>query len=310
MSIRIGIGSGIGLPAEPELYWEWIRIADESGIDSIWHSDQLVGANIEPMAMLAALAARTKRLRFGTNALVVAFRDPILVAKQFAAIDWLAPGRLLPTFGVGGAQDPYWAATGEAPGPRGKRSNEAIRLIRALLEQDELNFAGDFYRYEGPGSWPRPAKPLPLWIGGHSEAAIQRTAALGDGWLGGLVAPDQAADAVARIKTAVAEQGRSIDVDHYGVTIPYRIGEPDDPAVLKARERLRARLKLAGDDASLDLIAAGDAASVAALFRRYVAAGIHKFVAVPMAENHAELIDQTRLLAAHVLPAVEDRAAA
>ena len=87
MSIRVGIGAGMAQPISPEAYWRWVALCEESGIDSIWHSDQLLGQTLEPMAMLAALAGRTKRLRFGMSALVVAFRDPLVVAKQCATID-------------------------------------------------------------------------------------------------------------------------------------------------------------------------------------------------------------------------------
>ncbi len=310
MSIRIGIGSGLTIPMTPDLYWAWVALCDDSGIDSIWHSEQIIGQVLDPIVLLSALAARTRRLRFGTNAIVAAFRDPIVTAKEFATIDYLAPGRLLPVFGVGNAADPYWAATGKTPGTRGKVSNEAITLIRSLLEQEEVRFHGEHFHYEGPGIWPRPSRPLPLWIGGDSAAAIQRTATHGDGWLGGLTPPDKAAEVVAGIKVAAAQAGRTIDEDHYGVTVPVRIGSPDDPAVVGMRARLAARLKLIDGDPRADLLAVGDPDDIAALFHRYIAVGVHKFVAVPIVNDADELLEQTELLASKVLPKVEDRVSA
>ncbi len=307
MSIRIGIGSGLTIPMTPAVYWQWVQLCEDSGIDSIWHSEQIIGQVLDPVVLLSALAARTKRLRFGTNAIVAAFRDPIVLAKEFATIDYLAPGRLLPVFGVGNAADPYWAATGKTPGTRGKVSNEAITLIRSLLEQEEVSFHGEHFRYEGPGVWPRPSRPPPMWIGGDSAAAIQRTATHGDGWLGGLTPPDKAAEVVAGIKIAAAQAGRRIDEDHYGVTVPIRIGSPDDPAVAAMRARLAARLKLIDGDPRGDLLAVGDPDDIAALFHRYVAAGVHKFVAVPIVNDAEDLLAQTELLATRILPMVEDR---
>ena len=111
MSLRIGIGSGLGAPMAADDYWRWVELCETCGVDSIWHSDQLLRPSLEPLTMLAALAAATKRLRFGMNAVVVTLRDPLLLAKQCATIDHLAPGRLLPVFGVGDAADPAWAAT-------------------------------------------------------------------------------------------------------------------------------------------------------------------------------------------------------
>jgi probable F420-dependent oxidoreductase len=308
MSIRIGIGSGLTIPMTSDIYWEWVQLCEDSGIDSIWHSEQIVGPVLDPVVLLSALAARTKRMRFGTNAIVAAFRDPITLAKEFATIDYLAPGRLLPVFGVGNAHDPYWAATGKNPGERGRKSNEAITLLRALLERDdEVSFHGEFFTYQGPAIWPHPARPLPLWIGGDSAAAIQRTATHGDGWLGGLTPPDKAAEVVAGIKAAAAETGRTIDIDHYGVTVPFRIGDPDDPAVEHARARLRARLKLTERDERADLLAVGDPDDIAELFHRYIAAGVHKFVAVPIVNDADDLLAQTEALASKILPKVEDR---
>lgn len=307
MSIRIGIGAGIGGSLSPPDYWRWIDYCEDNGIDSIWHSDQLLGATLEPLALLAALAARTRRMRFGTNALVMAFRDPIVVAKELAAIDFLSEGRLLPVFGVGNAHDPYWAATRANARERGRRSNEAITLVRLLLEADHVEFTGAHFRYHGHGIQPRPAKPIPLWTGGHSPAAIRRTAELGDGWLGGLVSPAVAGESRRRIEAALVETGRSIDADHYGVSLPLRIGDADDPAVIKARERLLNRLPESERASVAEAIGVGTVDEIVALFRRHVAAGISKFVALPIADGAEDLLRQTQLLVRRVLPEIEDR---
>lgn len=307
MSIRIGVGAGLGEPMPVEAYWRWVDLCEARGIDSIWHSDQLLRPSLEPTVMLAALAARTTTLRFGTNALVVAHRDPLVVAKECATIDYLAPGRFIPVFGVGNASDPVWRATSSDPKGRGGRSNEAIVLIRRLLTEDSVTFEGEHFRYVEASLAPRPAQSLPIWIGGESEAAIRRTAALGDGWLGGLTSAGAAGQVIARIKAALKETGRQIDDDHYGVVVPCRIGDADHPAVDRFHRGIRERRGESASEAPQRAIAAGSVEDVAALFRRYVEAGVSKFVAIPLASDPEDLIEQTARLADEILPRIEDR---
>lgn len=302
MSIRIGVGLGLGKPLPNDQYWRWVALCEDSGIDSIWHSDQLLGSGLEPMAMLAALAAATKRLRFGSNAVAVAYRDPLILAKEIATIDYLSGGRMVPVFGVGNAGDPVWAATGRNPKERGKKANEIIALVRRLLSEDNIAFKGAHFQYEGAPVLPRPAQPIPIWIGGDSEAAIQRTAALGDGWLGSFSTPSKAGEVVARIKAALTETERKIDPDHYGVIIPFRIGPADHPRVISYQRRMSARRTIDQDDY---LWAIGDAHSVADIFKRYIEAGISKFVAMPIIDDGDDLMSQTRKLAEEILPAIE-----
>ncbi|HKX79339.1 MAG TPA: LLM class flavin-dependent oxidoreductase [Novosphingobium sp.] len=310
MSVRIGMSPGIGTTLSPAEYWQWVELCEDSGIDSIWHSDQLLGATLEPLTMLAALAARTTRLRFGTNALVLPFREPLVVAKQLATIDHLSGGRAFPVFGVGRDSDPYWAATDRSAGDRGSRTNEALALIGRLLSQDTVDFAGAHLRYRGPGVRPQPARPMPLWIGGHSAAAIRRTAELGDGWLGGLLTPRNAGETKARIEAELVRTGRRIETDHFGVSLPLFIGAPGSPGVIAAKEQFEARLP-APDRAGLSqAVAVGWADHVVSILREYVTAGMSKFVAVPIVRDAAELMDQTRLLAREVVPRIERGAAA
>jgi len=247
-------------------------------------------------------------MRLGTNVVVIALRDPVLLAKQIAALDFLSDGRMLPSFGVGNAGDPIWAATGRDPAARGRQADEAIKLVRALLEQEQVSHRGEFYTYDGPGMEPRPPAPLPYWIGGDSAAAVRRTAELGNGWIGGLGTPDGAGETVARIKAALAENGRHIDADHYGVTVPMRIGREDDPAVIAAKKRFSDRLKPGEKQQRLSSFAVGTADHVIGVLRAFVARGIGKFVAMPIASGPDDLLDQTRMLVEEILPAIEPSA--
>ena len=219
--MTMGIGLGISrFPFDNAAdYFTWVDYCEASGVDSIWETDRLVSkdAMLECMSVMAALAGRTRKIRFGMNVASIALRDPLLTAKQCATIDFLSEGRLLPAFGLGSAFSRDYVATGAPTKRRGKKADEALELIARLWTEDEVSFEGEFFQYDGASIAPKPANGrIPLWIGGSSEIAMRRTARLGTGWLGGIDTPEQAAVVVAGIKTALQDTGRSIDEDHYG----------------------------------------------------------------------------------------------
>ena len=114
MSVRIGLNIVTYPFASTKGFWRWVDLCEENDIDSLWQTDRLVSTLpfLESMTTMAALAGGTERLKFGMNVVVVTFRDPLVLAKQCATIDFLSDGRLLPAFGVGGPVAPEWEATG------------------------------------------------------------------------------------------------------------------------------------------------------------------------------------------------------
>jgi probable F420-dependent oxidoreductase len=308
MSIRIGLGGGGFVFEDLDDYWKWIQYCEESGVDSLWQSDRLISKQpqLESLSVMAALAGATKRIKFGMNAIVVGYRDPLVLAKQCATIDYISGGRLLPVLGVGAPWNPEWNATGRLTKGRGVRANEVIEIVSRLWTEDDVSFEGKFFTYKNASISPKPKQnPLPLWIGGNSEAAIKRTARIGTGWLGGLCTPTITDKVISSIKVAVKENGRSIDDDHYGVTVPFRFGSLDDaPAKMLIDNIMKRRPE--GFDPN-ESIAVGDAKAVAALLQKHVAAGASKFVLLPMVASGKELMEQTRRLVEEVAPMVEDR---
>lgn len=308
MKVRVGLGT-TRLPFEDaRALWRWVDLCEEGGVDSLWQSDRLVSEEpfLEALAAMASFAARTERLRFGMNAVVASLRDPLLLAKQCASIDFLSGGRLLPVFGVGDAHAPEWRATGTSPAGRGRRADEVLEIVRRLWSEERVDFAGEFFRYEGAAICPRPIQqPLPLWIGGSSDAAIRRTARVGTGWIGGLETPERIAVLVPKLRAACAAAGNPLDEDHYGALFPFRLGSPDDAALSRDPA---AQLFLRG---GAELFAIGDAGVVRARIEAYRRAGASKLVLFPIAEDGDDFVRQTRRLIDEVLPFVhEPRAAA
>jgi probable F420-dependent oxidoreductase len=262
----------------------------------LWQTDRLSSRQpfLEAMSAMAAVAGATDRLKFGMNAVVVSLRDPLLLAKQCATIDYLSDGRLLPVFGVGGEQAPEWEATGRSPKGRGSRADEALAIMQRLWAEESVSFEGEYYRYRDASISPRPVQqPLPCWIGGSSEAAIRRTARLGTGWLAGIQTPAQVGPVVAAIRAASREAGRPIPEDHYGAGFPFRFGSSDDSLVSRFGRGAGAREGYA---------AVGDAKEILRRIDEYRAAGVSKFVLIPIATSDDDLMDQAQQLIDEVLP--------
>jgi probable F420-dependent oxidoreductase len=301
MAIGIGLGTS-RFPFETgREYFEWVRFCELGSVDSIWQTDRLVSTEpmLESLSTMAALAGATEHIRFGMNVASIALRDPLLTAKQCATIDLLSNGRLLPAFGIGSALSQDYQATGIATKRRGKKADEALQLVHRLWYEDDVNFDGEFFQYRHACISPKPAnQKIPLWIGGSSEVAMKRTAKFGTGWLGGLDSPEQSKVMVEGIKAALKGTGREIEEDHYGATFSFRFGRPDEDSARRASDGLRARLK---KDPSRYMVA-GDAGAIIRRIKEYIDAGCQKFVMLPLAGNHREMMTQTRHFIEEILP--------
>jgi probable F420-dependent oxidoreductase len=310
MRVRVGLGLAQLPFGDARAFWRFVDRCEAGDVDSLWQTDRLVSRQpqLEPMSVMAALAGATERLKFGMNVVVVTFRDPLVLAKECATIDWLSGGRLLPAFGVGPAIAPEWAATGREQKGSGSLVDEALGIMSRLWSGERVTASGRFFRYTDVQIAPLPIQqPLPLWIGGRSAAAIRRTARLGTGWLGGVESPEQAGAVVAAIAAEAAAAGRAIDPDHYGAAFGFRFGSADEPIVQRTGAVLAA---LAGSGDPARHVAVGGAAEILARIDEFVRVGVSKFVLRPIALGDADVLDQTERLIGEVLPAVHGRARA
>ncbi len=139
---------------------------------------------LEALTTLAYMAAVTVRVTLGTEVLVLPQRQPAVVAKQVSTIDTLSGGRVRLGIGVGWQESEY-EALGADFRTRGRRMDEAIRLLRAYWGEADVSFASAHYPTVAMSMEPKPpqGRRLPIWIGGNSEAAFRRVGQLGDGWL-------------------------------------------------------------------------------------------------------------------------------
>lgn len=304
------IAAGIGIMEFPfdttDGFWKWVDLCEAGGIDSIWQTDRLISKQpiLECMTALAAIAGRTKRIKFGVNVVSVAMRDPVLLAKQCATLDFLSGGRLLPGFGIGSPRGPEWTAMHLDPKTRGRKTDEALEIITRLWNGEKLDFPGKHFQLTGASIAPLPVQPdLPMWIGGSSDAAVRRTAQYGSGWQSGAETPETVGKVIAAIKEAVVAAGRTIDEDHYGAALAYRFGSWDDPGMTRLAEAYETRT---GRDAR-EAFAIGDADLILARLTEYVDAGASKFILRPVAQGDEQMLAQTRRLVEEILPRMAAR---
>jgi probable F420-dependent oxidoreductase len=282
MKVRIGIGpipiDGPEADVGPGLA-ELVDELEAHRVDSVWLSDLVSSRHsVDPLIGLAYAAGRTERLKLGTGVLVLPGRNPALVAAELAGLAAVAPGRVLPAFGVRPALE---ADRTMFPVPDGRRAEvfeEALAVVRALLTDPVVTHHGKFFQLDEASVGPLPAKPLDLWLGGRLPVGMSRIGRLGDGWLASFVTPDEALRCRAQIEQAATDAGREIEQDHYGTNL---LVVPDDQLETAALDTALVRARARRKDLDPErLICRGWAAARDEL-RRFVDAGLTKFVVRP-----------------------------
>ncbi len=271
MKVRIGIA--LGAAGGPAGFGAAVDRLEASGIDSLWLSELVYGPSVEPFVGMAYALSRTSRLKVGTGVAVLPGRHPVLVAKQIASLAALAPGRVLPVFGLKPARP---AEVPLFPVPAGRRAavfDESLELLRLLLRQQQVSFGGEFFSVQSASIGRPPDKPIDIWLGGSAPGALRRVGRLGDGWLASFLTPAEARVSRLAIQAAAAEAGREVEPDHFGISLA--VGPDGLPPELVEVIGLR-RPGVAPAD-----LAAGSWPDARRLIEEYIAAGLSKFVIRP-----------------------------
>jgi probable F420-dependent oxidoreductase len=283
MKVRIGIQLGQWPTKEilPDTILDLVDFFESLDVDSLWVSDRLVSASLtlEPITFLSFIAGRLRDMKLGTSTLVLPTRNPVVLAKELATLDFLSRGRLFPAIGLGGEESRDLQAVAVRKKERAGRADEMIALMRRLWTEESVTFTGKYYSVEGATIMPRPwqTNGPPIWIGGRSEAAMRRTGRLGDGWLVSSVSPAEVDAGIQSIRRYAEEAGRHVDEDHYGVLVPFYFAENAERALERAGHSIRPR----ADMPTAEFAAFGTADQVRAKVQAYIAAGATKFVMRP-----------------------------
>ncbi len=173
MKVRIGVS--LGPAAVPAVFGDAVDRVEALGVDSLWLSEMVFGSLVEPFAGMAYALSRTSRLKVGTGVAVLPGRHPVLVAKYLASLAGLAPGRVLPVFGL---QPARAGERGLFEVPAGRRAavfEESLRLIRLLLTQEQVSLRGEFFTVDGVTlqQGRRLARLLDIWLAAAPPGALE-----------------------------------------------------------------------------------------------------------------------------------------
>jgi alkanesulfonate monooxygenase SsuD/methylene tetrahydromethanopterin reductase-like flavin-dependent oxidoreductase (luciferase family) len=211
--IRVGVFPPIEGPAPtPGTQVAFVRAAADAGLDHVCTGDHVsffVGAGFDGLVSATSLAMVHPTLTVYLAVYLLPLRHPTLVARQVADLESIAPGRLVLGVGIGGEDPHELAICGIDPHTRGRRMNECLSVLRALLTGEAVTFHGDFFDLDDALILPAPRSPVPIIVGGRSDAAVRRAARWGDGWIGIWNSARRFAEVVATIDEEATAVGRT-----------------------------------------------------------------------------------------------------
>ncbi|MBM3650567.1 MAG: LLM class F420-dependent oxidoreductase [Alphaproteobacteria bacterium] len=251
------------------------------------------GDALETFSILGVVAGATERLRLVTSVLVLPYRNPVLTAKMVASLDVLSGGRITLGVGVGWLKEEFAALDSPDFDKRGAVTDEWLAIFKQLWTISPASFSGAHYRYADIRCEPFPLqKPHPpIWVGGHSRAALRRTARHGDGWhpVGAIAAsplpPEEMRSLLDSLKQMTAAEGR----DFAKLTISYKAPLYDTGLSDRAGSRRSF---------------SGSAQQIAEDIRTFAGIGVHELIFDFRGSSIAESIERLQKFAAEVMPQV------
>jgi alkanesulfonate monooxygenase SsuD/methylene tetrahydromethanopterin reductase-like flavin-dependent oxidoreductase (luciferase family) len=195
-----------------------VRRIEEAGIDHLMGGDHVSffgGFGFDGLVQAASMLTASDRLSVHLGVYLLPLRHPVLVARQLSDLAQLAPGRLVLGVGVGGEDRHEYEVCNVDPSTRGRRCNESLTVLRALLDGQAVSSSGEFFPLDEALVLPAPAEPVPILVGGRSDAAVRRAARLGDGWLAIWVSPRRWAQVLELVdEQAIAAERGQIEWRH------------------------------------------------------------------------------------------------
>ncbi len=218
MKVRFAVSVGMSHP-DSELLAMVVTSAEERGFDSLWFSDLTLLPGTDPMLAVSFAAAISSKVRLGVNLVPFGYQ-PFVFARQVAQLDQITGGRLLLTLVPGLDRAGEREALGISKLHRGRLLDDVLPDLRTWWSGGSVMVPEGGERELSLAVLPRQT-PLEIWLGGSGPEAVRRAGRLADGWLGSNVTPREAGTIRARIQEEAAKVGRTIDPEHFGLSIGY-----------------------------------------------------------------------------------------
>ena len=305
---KSGIRLGVALPQsssegsiDVERTQAFARRAEALGFDDLWTVEQITGRIpvLEPLLLLANIAAITTRIRLGVAVVVANLRNPVQLAKAFSSLDQMSGGRVMAGIGLGPGTSAYPAYGIEAD-HRVSRFIESIDVMQALWTEKEARYAGRFFKLDGVAMEPKPLqRPLPLWVGARSVAALARGVRYGSGWIGaGSEAMPEFLNELATVRRLLEENGRASE--HFALSKRVYMATGSEPEA--AHESMRRWTgAFYGDPGLADKWAIwGTPEECVEKLGPLVEAGVNHLVLNPVADE----LEQLEIIAADIAPKI------
>ncbi len=302
---------------------DFAREVEDLGFDSIFITDHLLAASqfysvsfLEPISALSLVAGVTERVKLGTSVMVVPIREPVLLAKQLATLQFLSEGRTILGAGIGW-YPPEYAATGVKKSERGARTDEILDIIMPLLEGETVTYDGKFYSIEDVLIEPKVAERPEVWIGGGSQLAdpgspdlprfvdaVKKRILKSEGWIPRPTCPpEDIARDWAELQAYLTENGR----DPSEVTVAHEnfvhvvLTQDREKALAEQHEAfLRVMSNARGPKYLEKVYLFGTPDEIVESLQARVDAGVEKFMLHTMTPDPAQLTDWVNEIIAHV----------
>lgn len=265
----------------------------DAGLDHVMLGDHVMfhdGIGNDGLTDTASVVTANDTLDVYLSLFLLVLRNPVVVARQLLTVDQLAPRRLTLGVGIGGDDRHEVEVCGVDPRTRGRRMDEALDLFRRLIAGESVDHTGEFFTVEQAQLRPAPEVPVPVVVGGRSDAALRRAGRLGDGWLGIWNSVRRCTEAMAAVEQYAAEAGRTDVAWQHGMT--FWCGFGDDRAAAEERVApMMEGLYHLPFDAFARHIPVGTPTEVAEYVAPYVDAGVTTLNFIPFAASDRAAID-------------------